>query len=163
MRDGRIIQIGTPPGALGPAELPLCGGFRRNVELLRGSDLEQRCRAGFGLKSDARSDLLRGRANAGSARLWQGLSQRAPGSRSRMDAPPNREDGSLPSHHPETGSFWGEHTEYLVRHAGTREHHPSLAPRRAEQDASSFAVGAAAHVTWGRVCRPHYMKRRTNT
>ena len=44
--------------------------------------------------------------------------------------------------------FLGEHTEYLVRHEAL-ENIIVLAPRQAEQDASRFAVGAAAHITWG--------------
>jgi len=142
MRDGRIIQIGTPQELYDQPNSRYVADFVGTSNFFEGRILSSDAgRVRF--ESDA-GPIFEGRANADLPAYGKGCLSVRP---EQIRMTPEPEDGSLPVTI-QNRIFLGEHTEYLVRHEALGNI-IVLAPRRAEQDASSFAVGAAAHVTWG--------------
>ena len=142
MRDGRIIQIGTPQELYDRPNSRYVADFVGTSNFVEGRIASSDAgRVRF--ESDA-GPILKGRANAELPASGKGCLSVRP-EQIRMTREPEGE--SLPVTI-QNRIFLGEHTEYLVRHEALGNI-IVLAPRQAEQDASSFVVGAAAHITWG--------------
>src|SRR6056297_132543 len=142
MRGGRIVQIGTPQELYDQPNSRYVADFVGTSNFVEGRIASSDAgRVRF--ESDA-GPILKGRANAELPASGKGCLSVRP-EQIRMTREPEGE--SLPVTI-QNRIFLGEHTEYLVRHEALGNI-IVLAPRQAEQDASSFVVGAAAHITWG--------------
>jgi len=142
MRDGRIVQIGTPQQLYDQPNSRYVADFVGTSNFVEGRIVSSDAgRVRF--ESDA-GPIFDGRATADLPTSGRGCLSIRP-EQIRMTREPAA--GSLPVTI-QNRIFLGEHSEYLVRHEALGNI-IVLAPRQAEQDTSRLVAGAPAHVTWG--------------
>ena len=143
MRDGRIVQIGTPQELYDHPASRYVADFVGTSNFLEGRIVEA---------DDERATLetasglrFQGRMSSGDGAGPQGcLSVRPEQIRLSRDAEENSLEVVV-----QNRIFLGEHTEYLVRNEQLGNI-IILAPRQIELGASSFQTGDRAHVSWSR-------------
>ena len=142
MRDGRIVQVGSPQGLYDHPNsryvadfVGTSNFFEGRIERAAGGAATLATTAGLTLDGRTSEGLTAGDTGCLSIRPEQIRMAREAGDASLPVTVHNR-------------IFLGEHTEYLVRHEGLGNI-IVLAPRQAEHGARGFETGERAHISWG--------------